>query len=110
MIVVSLGVDISILTLVVLGVRLILSLVVLVLRLFDNVQLFHDTLSSGFVLGFQLLNQLLRLRSRVESSLFAVNSLGILALHGFWRIKTSRVLRNSQRRNITLLTGGGRIS
>lgn len=106
MVVRSLAVDVSVLALVVLGMSLVLSLVVLILSLLDDIQLFHDVLSLWFVLPFDLLDELLGLRSWVEG--FLVQSLCIL--HGFGGVESTRVLRNSQRRNITLLARRSRVS
>ena len=83
--------DVGVLALVVLWMSLVLSLVVLVLGLLNHVQLLHDILSLWLVLRLDLLDELLGLRSWVEGSLVHV-----LVLQALWRIKSSRVLRNSQ--------------
>lgn len=90
--------NVGILTLVVLGVRLVLRLIVLILRLLDCVQLLHDVLSLGLVLGLDLLDELFGVRSRIERSLVC----SLDTLHGFWRAEARGSLRNSQRRNVTL--------
>ena len=98
----SLFMNVGILTLVVLGVRLVLSLIVLILGLLDSVQLLHDVLSLWLILSLNLLDELLGVRSGIERSL--IRCLDVL--HGFRRAEAGRSLRNSQRRNVTLSRRG----
>lgn len=95
--------NVGILTLVVLKVSLVLRIVVLILRLLDDVQRLHDLLSLAIVLHFDLLNQLLRVRSWRKGSL-SVRSLAL------GRIVTIRGLFGSSQRRLKVFARGSSVS